>query len=67
VEKSIHLRTSFKKQTALWSGKGLLTVEEHLLLSLTSRSMLDPKPQSWDLFCIYTLFLSDLIQFGGFK
>lgn len=49
--------------TALGSGRGLGFLEAWLLLSLTSRERLEPRAQAQDLFCIYTLSLSDLIRF----
>lgn len=58
---------TFKTQEALWNGKGLHILEEWFFLLMTSRSMLDPKPQSQDLVCIYTLSLSELIGLRGLK
>lgn len=65
--KSLRPWVAFKTQAALWNGKGPHILEQWFFLLMTSRSMLDPKPQSRDLVCIYTLSLSELIQLRGFK
>lgn len=50
--KSLRPWVVFKTQAALWNGKGPHILEEWFFLLMTSRSMLDPKPQSQDLVCI---------------